>query len=111
LGPVPNVVIYAAVIPISFTIGYFIKKELEEIKDFDWEPKNNFERIQNVFFVLTGTGVFYYFVLLSIMVLFFPWFENYTLWNLKLYHLVFISMAFIISIPKALRTIYIKTGW
>lgn len=103
---IPGTMVYVIGTPLSIAIGLFIKKEMMDFfKDFDWKPKNKIEKCQNIFIVTAGVGVYWYLLLLSIMVLFIPWFESYSLWNFKLYHIVFVGVAFIISFNKALKTL------
>ncbi|MCK2000344.1 hypothetical protein MZM54_02935 [[Brevibacterium] frigoritolerans] len=82
---------------ISIMIGIFIKNTMKEIFDdtWDWTVDTVIEKIQNEFICLMGVGTLYYFSQVGMMVLFFPSFEMFVLYGVKLYHIVFVVNAVI----------------
>lgn len=95
-----NIYTIGIMLVLSFLIGYFIRYELVEFfnQDWEWKPKNKVEKIQNEFFCLTGIGILYYFTQVGAMVLFFPSFETIMVHTFKLYSLLFATTSVLIYI-------------
>ena len=90
-----NILFVLGTAALSMIMGYVIQKEIEDFfqDDWDWKPKNKFERLQNEFICLIGIGVLYYLFFLGIMILFFPSFEMIAINSVKLYRLLFAGVS------------------